>query len=411
MQSYVPQDPLKTPGFFTAAIQAENENPFELSFLNGNASLERSMTDDQQQEQNDQKNYMGSLAEGYNPPSFGFSPQPSPLLHNSSLPPLSTAPSNVQLMAWNTSMQGKPFHYKNPFCQVQEYSPPSSAKDSPEQWPYNAFRTQSNISPLPSIMTQNHPGNLRLHHGQATPPDDFMPDAFETQVQKDAPQPPTEQLNANGKRKRAYKSTKNGIPSTKRSRKGYGRSKATQHSLDRAEPGNPEDEKRSKFLERNRVAASKCRQKKKEWTSSLEARARELQNTKNQFALVVSSLKDEILFLKGEMLKHNGCQCARISEYLDNEATNLAHPILSHQAFESAASPVRSEPTSRAGSVSTESASPHSRGDSRDSVDKTETSEDSDVVHFKSEDQLGELLSRRLVHDTSDEALANILAR
>jgi hypothetical protein len=64
------------------------------------------------------------------------------------------------------------------------------------------------------------------------------------------------------------------------------------------------DEKQ-KFLERNRVAASKYRQKKKEWTNNLERRARELQAHKTRLTLLVGSLKEEMLFLQREVSKHD----------------------------------------------------------------------------------------------------------
>lgn len=88
-----------------------------------------------------------------------------------------------------------------------------------------------------------------------------------------------------------------------------------------------EDPKRSKFLERNRVAASKCRQKKKEWTSNLEVRARDLQSAKNQLTVVVTSLKEEIIFLKGEMLKHSSCGCTAIKDYLNREVASMSQSV------------------------------------------------------------------------------------
>ena len=39
------------------------------------------------------------------------------------------------------------------------------------------------------------------------------------------------------------------------------------------------DEKREKFLERNRAAATRCRNKRKMWVSSLEKKADELNST------------------------------------------------------------------------------------------------------------------------------------
>jgi bZIP transcription factor len=80
------------------------------------------------------------------------------------------------------------------------------------------------------------------------------------------------------------------------------------------------DDKRSQFLERNRVAASKCRQKKKQWTSNLEQRARELQANKTSLALLVSSLREELLYLKGQALKHTTCDCNSVRDYLARHA-------------------------------------------------------------------------------------------
>jgi hypothetical protein len=85
-----------------------------------------------------------------------------------------------------------------------------------------------------------------------------------------------------------------------------------------------EVEKRSKFLERNRVAASKCRQKKKEWATNLDSKARELQMNKDSLSVLANSLKEEVLYLKGEMLRHSGCNCPEIKAYLQNQIGKLA---------------------------------------------------------------------------------------
>jgi hypothetical protein len=68
-----------------------------------------------------------------------------------------------------------------------------------------------------------------------------------------------------------------------------------------------EQAKREKFLERNRLAASKCRQKKKEHTMLLESRYREQSDRKEEFVAEIARLKSEILGLKNEVLKHAQC--------------------------------------------------------------------------------------------------------
>lgn len=95
-----------------------------------------------------------------------------------------------------------------------------------------------------------------------------------------------------------------------------------------------DDVKRSQFLERNRVAASKCRQKKKEWTSNLEQRARELQASKVSLALLVSSLREELLYLRGEALRHTTCDCDSVREYLARHAeATLPRSQVEHAPF------------------------------------------------------------------------------
>ena len=107
----------------------------------------------------------------------------------------------------------------------------------------------------------------------------------------------------------------------------------------------PEDDeqrrKRNRFLQRNRVAASKCRRKKKEWMGQLEVRGRALQLEKDHLTVAVKALKDQVLWLKGELLKHDTCDCERIRRYVRLEADQLApdphrrprrrHPRHGHQ--------------------------------------------------------------------------------
>lgn len=49
------------------------------------------------------------------------------------------------------------------------------------------------------------------------------------------------------------------------------------------------DEKRRKFLERNRAAASRCRQKRKVWVQSLEKKAEDLSSMNGQLQVLFTS--------------------------------------------------------------------------------------------------------------------------
>lgn len=65
--------------------------------------------------------------------------------------------------------------------------------------------------------------------------------------------------------------------------------------------------KREKFLERNRLAASKCRQKKKEHTMLLESRYKEQADKKEELMAEIARLRSDLLGLKNEVLKHAQC--------------------------------------------------------------------------------------------------------
>uniref|UniRef100_A0A1A8NHH5 Activating transcription factor 2 n=1 Tax=Nothobranchius pienaari TaxID=704102 RepID=A0A1A8NHH5_9TELE len=67
------------------------------------------------------------------------------------------------------------------------------------------------------------------------------------------------------------------------------------------------DEKRRKFLERNRAAASRCRQKRKVWVQSLEKKAEDLNTMNGQLQNEVTLLRNEVAQLKQLLLAHKDC--------------------------------------------------------------------------------------------------------
>ncbi|XP_049804881.1 cyclic AMP-dependent transcription factor ATF-2 [Schistocerca nitens] len=68
-----------------------------------------------------------------------------------------------------------------------------------------------------------------------------------------------------------------------------------------------DDEKRKKFLERNRAAAMRCREKRKSWIKDLEKRADILQTSNDQLQAEVKSLRAELATLKALLLQHKNC--------------------------------------------------------------------------------------------------------
>jgi hypothetical protein len=80
---------------------------------------------------------------------------------------------------------------------------------------------------------------------------------------------------------------------------------------------------RQTHLEKNRVAAHKCRQRKKEYINSLEGRAREHSAKNKLLKENVAILREEVLSLKNEVLRHAGCGFWAVDEYLARCAGDL----------------------------------------------------------------------------------------
>lgn len=81
---------------------------------------------------------------------------------------------------------------------------------------------------------------------------------------------------------------------------------------DDQDPGNPDkkmtdEEKRKNFLERNRVAALKCRQRKKQWLANLQQKVEIFSTENDALAATVTQLREEIVGLKTLLLAHKDC--------------------------------------------------------------------------------------------------------
>lgn len=223
----------------------------------------------------------------------------------------------------------------------QLMSPPDSAVFSPKAWP-NLEYLQG--SPL-NILTDIKSANSRTNYGQITPTDDECSEEFNQAEQQPRPvkSPPAA---PEKKRKRAsvVDPAPASTPVSKRVRKDRNRSEP--FGAPQTDPSNPDGNRRSKFLERNRLAASKCRQKKKQWVENLEAKARNLQAQYKQLNLVVDSLRNEILYLKVEMVRHKDCEGSDIQKFINEDCDAFAEAVECLERSE------REKPAHRSGSRS-----------------------------------------------------------
>uniref|UniRef100_A0A6I8Q421 Cyclic AMP-dependent transcription factor ATF-7 n=1 Tax=Xenopus tropicalis TaxID=8364 RepID=A0A6I8Q421_XENTR len=135
------------------------------------------------------------------------------------------------------------------------------------------------------------------------------------------------------------------------------------------------DERRQRFLERNRAAASRCRQKRKVWVCSLEKKAEELTTQNVQLNNEVTLLRNEVAQLKQLLLAHKDCPVTALQKknqvYLENlkdtcDATGSPGPVTQHSSL-TAASPngLRSPAEHMATSVLTQMASQRTDGHSQ----------------------------------------------
>jgi len=93
-----------------------------------------------------------------------------------------------------------------------------------------------------------------------------------------------------------------------------------------------DEEKRRNFLERNRQAALKCRQRKKQWLANLQAKVEYLTNDNETLQNQAQSLREEILNLKTLLLAHKDCPIAQANGVmgLDTIPPNMSGMNVGH---------------------------------------------------------------------------------
>ncbi|ROW11642.1 hypothetical protein VPNG_05556 [Cytospora leucostoma] len=104
--------------------------------------------------------------------------------------------------------------------------------------------------------------------------------------------------------------------------------KAATRSVKEEEDDDDDDDdgttdKRQKFLEKNRIAASKCREKKKRWVHDLEHNKSELERQNFELRLEHRNLINELSQTKNMLMNHSACKDPNIDRWLDNEARRI----------------------------------------------------------------------------------------
>lgn len=100
------------------------------------------------------------------------------------------------------------------------------------------------------------------------------------------------------------------------------------HAVDAPRPsvadcGSDVDSRKQDFLERNRLAASKCRQKKKEHTQYLQLRHEELTMTQSKLKSLKQELEEELFSVQNTFLASSTCDCEPVKTYLHRLSQNI----------------------------------------------------------------------------------------
>ncbi len=200
----------------------------------------------------------------------------------------------------------------------------------------NSFSLSSNKPQLGQMPTNST--NHQVQHGQITPPSDRSP--IETHKPAELYSSIEHLSEAPAKRRRGSSSQARG------SSQG-----ASTRASSSAEPLSPGDNKQEKIRARNRLAASKCRQRKKKQNTQLESRYEYERIRHEELTRTVNSLREDIVAAKNQLLEHSECGHESIKTYIQSMAKRITiqdnqagYPAVPAQYYGSGTSDMKQEP-------------------------------------------------------------------
>ncbi|KAG7421273.1 hypothetical protein ACKAV7_001914 [Fusarium commune] len=85
--------------------------------------------------------------------------------------------------------------------------------------------------------------------------------------------------------------------------------------------------KHKQVQERNRIAANKCRMRKKQDQTRLQSVEQDMEQRHMMLSSCVDNLKEEVLYLKTQLLQHTSCDCTLIHHHIEKEAQRYADTL------------------------------------------------------------------------------------
>ncbi|KAK4981804.1 hypothetical protein LTR66_009692 [Elasticomyces elasticus] len=172
-----------------------------------------------------------------------------------------------------------------------------------------------------SRLLYEHTENAKQKHGQITPPDDWTPDSSDriprgNGLGHDGGRVSSAPLDFSERGRRAA----NARHASSR------RQKNDETSGSRFIKAEEEGEglKKEMYREKNRVAAAKCRAKKKTAVDGLEQTGRYHSSMNTHLKIELKALRDELSSLRNMALQHTDCSCHALQSYNMRQAHNLA---------------------------------------------------------------------------------------
>ncbi|GJJ69579.1 hypothetical protein EMPS_01926 [Entomortierella parvispora] len=159
---------------------------------------------------------------------------------------------------------------------------------------------------LPGLRTQHGRQSSMMSNASANLMDDAQDSSGEPYAKK------SKDRKAAPKTTKVSKTKKTADASSNKSKASGKPSSRKRSSQDQESP----EVKRQKFLERNRMAASKCREKKRLQTMKTISDADEITVRNQQLHESLGELQEEVRFLKNQILAHRNCGCDVIQKFL-----------------------------------------------------------------------------------------------
>jgi len=176
-----------------------------------------------------------------------------------------------------------------------------------QQAPSPAIGEFSSMFANQNRVARGQPTTVQHQYGQITPPDDTIDGMVSAERAK------------TDKSERARNAANQRHAKSKKARKD---SRASQPSPVSDDVDGDED-KKERYREKNRLAAAKCRAKKKDNIEDIEDRHRNLIALNNVLKKQVQELRGELTGLRTHALDHQDCNC-QISKYNVNQARRVA---------------------------------------------------------------------------------------